>query len=81
MKLRTKLAHFMKYKQLTHGHRIEIHALPKAGCNQTIIARIIGVNKSTMSREIKRNTGHRGYRPIQANQEALGRRYGGAKHI
>lgn len=30
------------------------------------IAEIIGVHKSTISREIKRNTGGRGYRPIQA---------------
>ena len=81
MKLRTKLVHFMKSKQLIYERRIEIHALLKAGCNQTKIAQIIGVNKSTVSREIKRNTGQRGYRPIQANQHALGRRRGAAKNI
>ncbi len=81
MKLRTKLAHFMSYKQLTYEQRIEIHALLKAGCNQTGIAQIIGVNESTVCRETKRNTGRRGYRPIQANQRALDRRHGAAKNV
>ena len=41
---------------------------------QTEIARQIGVNKSTISRELKRNTGLRGYRPKQAHKKAVERR-------
>ena len=81
MKLGTKLVHFMKYKQLYYEQRIEIHALLKAGCNYTKIAQIIGVSKSTVCREIKRNTGQRGYRPIQANQRALERRHNAIKNV
>lgn len=40
----------------------------------TEIARVIGVHKSTVSREIQRNTGSRGYRPKQAHESALQRR-------
>jgi len=40
----------------------------------TEIARFIGVHKSTVSRELRRNTGGRGYRPEQAHKLALQRR-------
>lgn len=46
----------------------------KQGFNQTEIALQIGVHKSTISREIKRNRGQRGYRYKQAHRLALGRR-------
>lgn len=39
----------------------------------TETAQVIGVHKSTVSRELKRNTGARGYRPKQAHQLALQR--------
>ena len=81
MKVGTKLAHFMNYKQLTYEQRIEIYALLKAGLNQTKITKLIGVSKSTVSREIKRNTGLKGYRPKQANQRALERRQNADKHV
>jgi IS30 family transposase len=81
MKIGTKLAHFMKYKQLTYEQRIEIYILLKAGFNQTKIAELIGVSKSTISREITRNTGLKGYRPNQANQRALERRQHADKHV
>jgi|TARA_B100000035_G_C20706484_1_gene425021 IS30 family transposase len=32
-----------------------------------LIAKVIGVDKSTVSRELKRNSGKRGYRPKQVN--------------
>ncbi|PKG89352.1 IS30 family transposase, partial [Psychrobacter sp. Sarcosine-02u-2] len=38
------------------------------------IARIIGCHKSTVSREIKRNMGQRGYRPKQAHRLAKERK-------
>jgi IS30 family transposase len=46
----------------------------ESGPNQTEIAEIIGVHKSTISREMKRNRGQRGYRPKQAHQKAISRR-------
>ena len=62
------------YTQLTQEQRYQIYALMKAGHNQTEISAIVGVHKSTVSREIWRNRGLRGYRPKQAHQLALNRR-------
>jgi len=42
----------------------------KIGLTQLKIAEEIGVHKSTISRELKRNRGGRGYRPKQANEFA-----------
>ena len=55
-----------QYKQLTTGQRYQIYGLKQSGLNQTQIALIIGVNKSTISREFMRNKGKRGWRPSQA---------------
>ena len=55
-----------KYKQLTSGQRYQICGLKQAGLNQTRIAQKIGVDKSTISREFRRNKGQRGWRPKQA---------------
>lgn len=62
------------YTQLTQEQRYQIQALMKAGLNQTEIAAIVGVHKSTISRELRRNKGLRGYRPRQAHRFALDRR-------
>jgi IS30 family transposase len=48
---------------------------------QIEIAETIGVHKSTISREIGRNIGQRGYRPKQAQQKALERRDKARKRI
>jgi len=66
----------MSYTQLTQEQRYQIHALMKAGHNQMEIARVLGVHKSTISRECRRNRGLRGYRPAQAHRLALSRRAG-----
>ena len=62
------------YKQLTREQRYQIYALMKVGLYQTKIAEIVGVHKSTISREMKRNRGLRGYRPKQAHHFAEMRR-------
>ena len=62
------------YTQLTQTQRYQISALLKIGHLQTKIAKTIGVHKSTISREIRRNRGQRGYRPKQAHQYAVVRR-------
>jgi IS30 family transposase len=63
------------YTQLTRGKRYQIRALLKAGFSQSEMAYYLRVNKSTISREIRRNRGDKGYRPRQAYEKALARRY------
>jgi len=65
----------MSYKQLTHEERYQIQALLRAGMNQTEISMILIRHNSTISREIIRNTGLRGYRPKQGQCLAKVRRY------
>ena len=60
-----------KYKQLTEEDRIGIYAMKQAGKQQKQIAAALGVHPSTVSRELARHTGLRGYRPKQAQQKAL----------
>ena len=62
------------YSQLTLEKRYGIYSLLKTGQTQSKIAEVIGVHKSTMSRELKRNREGRGYRPKQANAFAQERR-------
>jgi IS30 family transposase len=64
----------MSYTQLTQEQRYQIYALLKTEHSQTEIASEIGVNKSTVSRELSRNRGKRGYRPKQAHRFAEQRR-------
>ena len=69
------------YTQLTRGKRYRIRALLKAGLSQSQMAFYLKVHKSTISREIRRNIGHKGYRPRQAHERALARRFAAAKRI
>jgi IS30 family transposase len=55
-----------KYKQLTSEQRYQIYGLKQAGLKQSQIAQKVGVDKSTISREFRRNQGLRGWRPKQA---------------
>jgi IS30 family transposase len=56
----------LNYKHLSQIERYQIHSLMKAGHNITQIADLLSRSKSTISRELRRNTGSRGYRPKQA---------------
>jgi len=56
----------MTYKHLSQEERYQIYILMSAGNSQQQIAELLGRHKSTISREIARNTGGRGYRPRQA---------------
>lgn len=62
------------YNQLTSEQRYQISALKRIGHSQTEIAKELEVHKSTISRELSRNTGERGYRPRQAHEKARERR-------
>src|SRR5437868_1497256 len=64
----------MAYQQLTQDQRYQIYAFLKAGFLQSHIAGELGLAPSTISRELKRNRGQRGYRPKQAQQLAAARR-------
>jgi len=69
------------YAQLTQEQRYQIYALQKTGHSRTEIAVVIGVHKATVSRELKRNRGARGYRPQQAQSLAMARRQKGIPRI
>jgi IS30 family transposase len=69
------------YRQLTQEQRYQIYALRKTGHSRAEIAVVIGVHKSTVSRELKRNRGGRGYRPQQAQSLAFERRPKGVPRI
>ncbi|MGH8752916.1 MAG: IS30 family transposase [Burkholderiales bacterium] len=62
------------YQQLTREQRYQIYALRQAGHSQSQVARAVGVHKSTISRELRRNGAHRGYLPRHAHLLALFRR-------
>jgi len=61
------------YKQLTREQRYQIYALKKANHNQSFIADMLEVDRSTISRELKRNKGLKGYRPKQAHKKTQDR--------
>jgi len=63
----------MSYTQLTREQRYQIYALMKAGHNRSQIALVVGCHKSTISRELRRNRGQKGYRPYQADELAFDR--------
>ena len=62
------------YTQLTREERYQIYILRQVGYQQSEIAQILGRHKATISRELRRNRGLRGYRPKQAHRVALARR-------
>lgn len=78
----------MAYKQLNFQQRCQIYGLWRAGHNQTEIAKEIGVHKSTISRELKRNIvfvrtalGSWQYKPSYAQTYAENRHKEKRKHV
>ena len=53
------------YTQLTREERYQIYALKSAGHYQAEIAKAIDRHKATVSHELVRNQGLKGYRPSQ----------------
>ena len=66
----------MNYKHLSQEERYQIYILMSDGNTKQRIAELLGRHKSTISREIARNTGGRGYRPRQACLLAQERSFG-----
>ena len=57
----------MSYKHLSQAERYQIYALMKTKQSIQMISQVLGRHKSTISREVSRNSGLRGYRPKQAD--------------
>ena len=68
-----------KYQQLILEQRYQISVLLKLGFNKSAIAGELGVDKSTIGRELRRNLSRRGYRAKFAEQQAIKRRSGKVK--
>jgi len=62
------------YRHLTCAERCQIHALRKSGLSHPAIARQLGRDRTTVWREVRRNSGGRGYRHRQAQGKAEARR-------
>ncbi len=71
----------MNYNQLTENERYQIYSLLKEGLTQKQIAVNLDRSPSTISRELKRNRGLRGYRPKQAQSLSDQRRANAFKSI
>lgn len=65
----------MEYRHLTYEQRCQIYTLKSIGKSQKEIAEYVGVCASTISRELSRNAGLRGYRHQQADAKAVERRH------
>jgi len=70
-----------KYNHLTQEERYSIERMRKAGYKQNEIAACLGRSESTISRELRRNRGQRGYRHNQAQQKACQRRLESRKSV
>jgi IS30 family transposase len=70
-----------KYTHLTKEQRYHIYLMKKQGISLRTIAKNMDRSTSTISREIKRNTGKKGYRYQQADRLASKRHQQKNKHI
>ena len=61
------------YCRITYEDRCQLYALRKAGLTQAEIGNALGFSQGTVSRELARNTGQRGYRFQQAQRQAQAR--------
>ena len=61
-------------RHLTYPERCQIHALRESGLSNGAIARQLGRDRTTVWREVRRNSGKRACRHVQAQRRAEGRR-------
>ena len=71
----------MNYTHITQAERYQIYALKKAGHKQSEIAEVLERSESTISRELSRNCGRRGYRAKQAHSKSVERQAVNARTI
>lgn len=62
------------YHHLTRDQRCQLNALKERGDSRKIIARELRVHRSTIDRELKRNSGELGYQAKQAHETSFQRR-------
>ncbi len=62
-----------QYHHLTQEQRCHIYALKQSGLTQSAIALDLGINQSTISRELSRNKGLHSYHYLQAHRCAVQR--------
>lgn len=67
-----------KYTRLCGAERIVIANMKQAGKKQQEIAEALGRSQGAISKELSRNHGQRGYRPVQADRFARERKAGKA---
>ncbi len=70
-----------RYKHLANEERYHISSLCRTGLDNAEFSRILHRHPATISREIKRNTGKKGYRPKQAHLFAQSRQREGNQQI
>jgi IS30 family transposase len=63
----------MDYKHLTEEERYQIDDMQREDFSQAAIAKVLKRSPATISRELTRNEGDRGWRPRQAQQKAAER--------
>ena len=68
------------YHHLTRDQRCQLYALKCRGTSTHNIADTLGVHRSAIYRELKRNTGQRGYRYSQAQEKASERKKNSAQN-
>ena len=68
-------------KHLTREERYTIEQMRKEGYPQARIAECLGRDPGTISREINRNSGQRGYRHQQAQRKAQDRRFASRRRL
>jgi len=71
----------MPYQQLTLSKRYEIKAYIQAGISNDRIASLIGVHRSTLYNELRRNKDSIGYHPEEAQVKSDIRRRTARKHV
>jgi len=71
----------MSYQHLTSEERYLIYTLRQVGLSMSDIAKELNRSPSTISREVSRNKGDRGYRPKQAQEKYDSRRDSSRKHL
>ena len=70
-----------RYTQLTEAERYHIYTMKKQGYTDTVIAQGMGRDRTTIWRELQRNTGQRGYRHQQAQQLTIARHQAKPKRV
>lgn len=79
--LYSKSVRMSRYKQITAEQRIEIGILLKSKVGKKEIARLVGIDRSTLFRELRRNSGkQRNYTAHRAQRQAVDRKIRFKRH-